>query len=1184
MNKTEKKLPWKAALMLLTGLLLFGGCEGLFHPKQTEEDPPPVSSAPSEPAGVSAYTISSSSIGISWESVSGAIGYNIYRASWSDGPYSYISWTNITSHTDTGLSSNTTYYYKVSAYNDYREGFLSNYGYATTGESVTSLPDNLSLNEALMWISDNAVDGDEYIITLKNNEYLEPKILSYEGKNIGITINGESTERTISLSSSGSLFTVESGVTLTLGSNVTLLGREYNTDTLVRVNSEGALVMNDGSKITGNMNYVYSSGEHAYVYGSGVYVSGGILTIDGGEISGNTAYAESASSYAGVWGGGVYIGSGVVTLNKGKISGNIAKISGSSGSFINGAGIDMNTGEFTMNGGEISGNIVESSQFNGYFSGGGIYFCYGTLTLNGGKITGNGSSDLPGFGGGVFFGYNNDTFIINGGEISDNTASDGGGIYVQNGNFVKQTGGIIYGANSSDALRNTATNGNGYGHAVYTTNGRIRNTTAGSGVTLNSSIDGTAGGWETGEELQCTVTFDADGGSPATQTRTINSGDSIGDSNMPDTPTKGGYDFDGWHTLTDGEGAEFTAAATVTEDITVYAKWTIAQYTVTFDANGGSPAIETRTVSSGAWIGDFDMPDNPTKGGYGFDGWHTDVDDSSTEFTAYTTVTEDLRVYAKWTITQYTVTFDADGGIPATENRTVNSGASIGVSNMPTTPTKDGYGFDGWYTLNNGGGTRFIATTLVTGDITVYAKWLEQYTVTFDADGGIPATQTKTVNDGASIGASNMPDNPAKTGYTFDGWYTSTGGGGTRFTVTTTVTTDITVYAKWLDQYTVTFDADGGNPAIEIRTVADGSSVGASYMPANPTKSGYGFGGWYTATSGGGTEFSSTTTVTGNITVYANWTVMPTTSLAAALNWLALGAEDGNEYTITLNANETIAPRTLSYNGKQVGITIKGNTSERRVVLNSNGSLFTVESGVTLTLDNNITLQGRSNNENSLVTVNGGTLVMNTGSKITGNATNRGGGVRVYNNGTFTLDGGEISGNSASSSYNNPGGGGGVYVDSGMFTMSGGKISGNSASSSSNYSGGGGGVHVNSGMFTMSGGEISGNSASSSSGGGVYVATAGMFTMDGGEISGNSSSSHGGGGVYVEYGGTFMKLPDATSYGSNASNALKNTAYNDDLGHAVYIYNGYPGIKRNTTAGTGVTLNSAVSGSAGGWE
>jgi uncharacterized repeat protein (TIGR02543 family) len=71
----------------------------------------------------------------------------------------------------------------------------------------------------------------------------------------------------------------------------------------------------------------------------------------------------------------------------------------------------------------------------------------------------------------------------------------------------------------------------------------------------------------------------------------------------------------------------------------------------------------------------------------------------------------------------------------------------------------------------------------------------EEYTVTFDADRGEPETQTRTVESGGTVGADNMPDEPAKSGYTFGGWYTVIGDDGDEFTDSTPVSADVTVYA-----------------------------------------------------------------------------------------------------------------------------------------------------------------------------------------------------------------------------------------------------------------------------------------------------------------------------------------------------------------------------------------------------
>jgi uncharacterized repeat protein (TIGR02543 family) len=325
----------------------------------------------------------------------------------------------------------------------------------------------------------------------------------------------------------------------------------------------------------------------------------------------------------------------------------------------------------------------------------------------------------------------------------------------------------------------------------------------------------------------------------------------------------------------------------------------------------------------------------------------------------------------------------------------------------------------------------------------------------------------------------------------------------------------MTVYAKWtVIYYTVSFDANGGSPATQTRTVASGDVVGYANMPAEPTRIGYVFDGWHASQNGGGNEFTAIAAITGDITVYAAWWKMP---LAEALAWISNNAEESGEYTITVNANEIIAPQMLYYGGKTVGITLVGDTTERTVSLSATGSLFEVGSGVTLTLNNNVVLQGRSDNTAPLVLVGeGGTLLMNTGSKVSGNTiVNSGSGVFIESNGSFAMNGGTISDNTTTNNY-----GGGV----------------------TSY-----------GTFTMSGGTISGNIA-----------------------------SYGGGVVALTSGSTFTKQSGGIIYGSNADNALKNTAGNN-YGHAVYV-DGISHKQRNTTAGVGVTLDSGQSGSAGGWE
>jgi uncharacterized repeat protein (TIGR02543 family) len=242
-------------------------------------------------------------------------------------------------------------------------------------------------------------------------------------------------------------------------------------------------------------------------------------------------------------------------------------------------------------------------------------------------------------------------------------------------------------------------------------------------------------------------------------------------------------------------------------------------------------------------------------------------------------------------------------------------------------------------------------------------------------------------------------------------------------------------------------------------------------MPGDPAKAGFVFGGWYTVDGGlftaDGNLFTGATSVTGNIRVYAGWlTPIPDAhddTLAGALAWIKDNAADWSAYTITVKTDQKINHQWLSYDGKRVSITIQGDTAGWEVTLSDKGPLFSVESDVTLNVEN-LTLKGRGNsadeniaNDSALVQVySGGVLKLKTGALITENynSNNGGGGVVVNKNAAFTMVGGTIRANTAIH-------GGGVFVDeNATFTKKGGTISSNTAANS------GGGVHVYKGTFT----------------------------------------------------------------------------------------------------------------------
>ena len=174
---------------------------------------------------------------------------------------------------------------------------------------------------------------------------------------------------------------------------------------------------------------------------------------------------------------------------------------------------------------------------------------------------------------------------------------------------------------------------------------------------------------------------------------------------MPAGPTRSNYAFGGWYTAQDGGGTEFTASTPVSAAITVYAKWTVIQYTVTFNAGNGIPATQTRTVQSGASIGTGNMPAEPTRRNYAFGGWYTGQDGGGAEFTASTTVSAAITVYAKWAATGAHITLNPDAGAGAFSQDTFTVHKSGGTGSQTVSIDGSGYTSPRWFVDGNLKGT-----------------------------------------------------------------------------------------------------------------------------------------------------------------------------------------------------------------------------------------------------------------------------------------------------------------------------------------------------------------------------------------------------------------------------------------------------------------------------------------------
>lgn len=161
-------------------------------------------------------------------------------------------------------------------------------------------------------------------------------------------------------------------------------------------------------------------------------------------------------------------------------------------------------------------------------------------------------------------------------------------------------------------------------------------------------------------------------------------------------------------------------------------------YTLTYNANGGSgaPASQTKTYGAPLTL----SAAKPTRAGHTFLGWNTKADGSGAGYAAGGSYTANAAatLYAQWQANAYAVTFDAQGGSVTPAGKSVTYGQPYGALPVPERP---GYRFDGWFTAA-AGGTQVTAETVVavTAAQTLYARWTVQSIVrVMGADGALHA-------------------------------------------------------------------------------------------------------------------------------------------------------------------------------------------------------------------------------------------------------------------------------------------------------------------------------------------------------------------------------------------------------------------------------------------------------------
>ena len=310
-----------------------------------------------------------------------------------------------------------------------------------------------------------------------------------------------------------------------------------------------------------------------------------------------------------------------------------------------------------------------------------------------------------------------------------------------------------------------------------------------------------------------------------------------------------------------------TATITVNRQSYSFSKQiTVTLSTISFSGNGATSGFMESiqgAIGQSATIPNVGF----SRTGYTFTGWNTSPDGTGTAYRPNATIqfaAQNITLYAQWKVRSYSVNFDSNGG-SAVASQSVKYGSK---ASRPTDPTRAGHTFQGWYTSRDGG-ARYDFNQTVTGDVTLYAHWsVNSYTLAFDGNGGKASESSRTVQYGSQYGS--LPT-ATRTGYAFQGWYTARDGGTKVSPSTTMGAADTTLYARWsVNSYTVSFDSDGGSnvPAQKVRYGSKAS------RPADPTRAGHTFQGWYTSRDGG-SKYDFGTAVTGDVTLHAHWAKEP---------------------------------------------------------------------------------------------------------------------------------------------------------------------------------------------------------------------------------------------------------------------------------------------------------------------
>lgn len=343
-----------------------------------------------------------------------------------------------------------------------------------------------------------------------------------------------------------------------------------------------------------------------------------------------------------------------------------------------------------------------------------------------------------------------------------------------------------------------------------------------------------------------------------------------------------GYKFmNDWKDETTGN----TVTTVTKNDMRVVSDMQGNSYDIKFDGNGatnGSMNNESMTYGAAKALN----ANSYSRTGYTFKGWSTSKTATSATYTDKQSVNNltttnggTVTLYAVWAANSYNIKFDGNGATSGSMN---NESMTYGTAKALSTNayTKNGYTFTGWNTKANGSGTAYankasVNNLATSGTATLYAQWsANSYSLAFNANGGSCTEGSRTVKYDTQYGT--LP-NAARTGYTFDGWYTSATGG-TKVSSTTVMksTAKVVLYAHWTaNVYKVSFDGTDIYEKYDNGFYSDSACKNKIVKITIPTKAGNRFKGYYNgvtkAVDEKGTILSTASSFTADTVLSAKW-------------------------------------------------------------------------------------------------------------------------------------------------------------------------------------------------------------------------------------------------------------------------------------------------------------------------